>query len=165
MALAANIYFDRVPFLGRSGFERSAARAYYRRFVIIGMYIGFHAFTSLYLLSYTKMLIYYILFFHASQINSYRFPKIFFFFRSPLCTFLFCSCLCFLHACRPIHSPPLYASFCLFRFFRCDSLAKSNALHYNTLHGIVRIFSVKEKEYYEDLENSFSQSPDDGRKA
>ena len=47
MALAADIHFERISFLSRTGFEGRTARAGDSDLVIIGMYIGFHRFTSL----------------------------------------------------------------------------------------------------------------------
>ena len=66
MALAADIHFERISFFSRTGFEGRTARAGDSDLVIIGMYIGFHAFTSLCVLSF-KMLNYYISFPKASQ--------------------------------------------------------------------------------------------------
>ena len=62
MAFTANIHFDRIAFFGGTGFEGGSAGAGNRYLVIIGMYIGFHRITSLRLLSFVKMLTYYILF-------------------------------------------------------------------------------------------------------
>lgn len=75
MAFAADIHFQRISFLGRAGLERCPARTGHRDLMIIGMYIGFHAFTSPCLLSFIKMLTYYILFSPASQIKSCPFAK------------------------------------------------------------------------------------------
>mgnify|MGYP001624690157 FL=1 len=43
MALAADIHFQDVPLFGGARLEGGAASADYRHFVILGMYIGFHA--------------------------------------------------------------------------------------------------------------------------
>ena len=51
MAFAANIHFEGIAFFRGARFKRSAARAGHGDLVIIGMYIGFHSFTSLCVLS------------------------------------------------------------------------------------------------------------------
>ena len=75
MAFAADVHFQRISFLRGAGLERRPARTGHRDLMIIGMYIGFHAFTSPCLLSFIKMLTYYILFSPASQIKLRHFAK------------------------------------------------------------------------------------------
>ena len=54
MAFAANVHFEGVSFFCRTGLEGSPASARHRYLMIIGMYIGFHTFTSLCVLSLSR---------------------------------------------------------------------------------------------------------------
>ena len=46
MAFAANIHFEGIALFGRARLESGAAGAGHGDLVILGMYIGFHNFTS-----------------------------------------------------------------------------------------------------------------------
>ena len=65
MAIAANIYFENFAFFRRTGFERSSTSASHSYFVIFGMYISLHNFTSLF---FFVMLHNYTAFFYPRQL-------------------------------------------------------------------------------------------------